>query len=241
MYIGSNPLGRLVPRGFLLPKCVVGLVCCVLAGCSSLTGDIGLAVQAIIQSGEQPPLPSFGSGLNPAYRYLYVKPQDGIAAIFVLGYEKATPHGLQENWYSADGVFVSTLDGRLSATHGYPIGWAQSTWQWQGGQLVRTRDISAPHIYGVSDVIHASASSADQAPSSLTSWLQASSVQAPQLTWQADAYRTSPPSQSLPNAWLAYGWHRGLYSMVASHQCVEPTFCFQLARWPLDQISPNPP
>ncbi|GEM_PF-6446633 len=195
-----------------------------------------------MQSGKQPELPLFGSGLDPAYRYLYVKPNDGVAAIFVLSFEKRIPQGLLEGWYSADGVYVSTLDGRLSAVHGYSVGWTQSSWQWQGGgRLVRTRDVSTNHLYGVVDIVESNVSTVQLAPVTLTGWLSRSSVPLSLLTWQVDRHRSSPVSQSLPDAWLAFGWHRGLYSMVASHQCLEPDFCFHLARWPLDQINSLPP
>jgi hypothetical protein len=38
---------------------------------------------------------------------------------------------------------------------------------------------------------------------------------------------------ALPDAWFAWGKHRGAESIVYSQQCLAPDFCLQLQRWPL--------
>jgi hypothetical protein len=52
-------------------------------------------------------------------------------------------------------------------------------------------------------------------------------------------YRESVQPQSvggtskLPDAWFAWGRHRGSDQIVYSEQCLAPDFCLKLQRWPL--------
>ncbi|NVO05708.1 MAG: hypothetical protein HXX19_07110 [Rhodoferax sp.] len=40
-------------------------------------------------------------------------------------------------------------------------------------------------------------------------------------------------SGALPDAWFAWGRHRGAEDIVYSQQCLAPDFCLTLQRWPL--------
>jgi hypothetical protein len=40
-------------------------------------------------------------------------------------------------------------------------------------------------------------------------------------------------SPALPDAWFAWGKHRGVTQIVYSEQCLSPDFCLKLQRWPL--------
>lgn len=240
MHFASNPLVfSKAPRGFLL---VLTLGVCVLlsAGCASVAGDVGVVVQSLVRARQQPVLPTFESGLDTRYRYLYAKPQNGLAAVLVLGFERQTPQGLLEGWYSRDGASITTLDGRLSAVRGYAIEWAQSTWRNQPEGLVRTRDVRAGYTYGVSDVIRSQPVTSQSVPPALLALLKANGHDPLHFSWHTEQPHTTPASHALPMALFASGSHRGQQGVIYSHQCMSLDYCFDLARWPLSEARAHP-
>ena len=203
-------------------------------GCASLSGDYGLIGQALLKSHAPLALPNFGSGLNAKYRYLAVYPQGGIKAVFIMGFERSTPLGLVEVWYSADGVMLETLNGRLSGTRGYPVQWASVQWAGDASALVRTRDDLTHGIFGVVDLIHPVAVEFSGVPAHVWSpWLSQPAVLA-NLSWFTDKVHTQPSTGAPAAGWVAQGVHRGQSTWVFSHQCLAVDFCLHLARWPLE-------
>lgn len=211
---------------------------CTVAGCGSIAGDYGLVAQSLWQSRSQPPLPTFSSGLNAKYRYLSVQPTSGIAAVFVLGFERQTPVGLAEVWYSADGVMLETLNGRISRTRGYPVQWASVVWHADDNALVRQRDDLSASTFGITDHITPTPIGFAQIPTNVWAPWQAHAARLSQFAWSHDVATTAPVAFAVPGGWVAQGEHRGLKSWVFSYQCLGSAFCVHLARWPLELDSP---
>jgi hypothetical protein len=210
-----------------------------LAACSSLSGDYGLVVEAISLSRQQVQLPTFSSGLNSRYRYLAVHPTGGTKAVFILGFESITPQGLSEVWYSADGVMLQTLNGRIAATRGYPFQWASVSWHQQGTALERSRDDLSAGVFSVVDSITTrSVGFSSVPPHAWASWVTASAAVS-QLIWVQDDITTQPATLSPGTGWVAHGTHRGANNWVFSHQCLNAGYCFSLARWPLEVEPPQ--
>jgi hypothetical protein len=227
------------PRGFLLVFFLYSSLS-LLAGCASVSGDIGVVLQSVVKGRQLPMLPTFEAGLDARYRYLYVMPQNGLAAILVLGFERQTPQGLLEGWYSRDGASITTLDGRLSAVRGYTIEWAQSTWRNQPEGLVRMRDVRTAYTYGVSDAIRPQPVTSRSVPPALLALLKANGQDPLHFSWHTEQPHTTPASHALPMAWFASGSHRGQQGVVYSHQCMALDYCFDLARWPLSEARAHP-
>jgi hypothetical protein len=49
--------------------------------------------------------------------------------------------------------------------------------------------------------------------------------------FQQDARTTV--GDALPSAWFAWGQHRGMQTIVYSEQCLSPSLCLKMQRWPV--------
>lgn len=209
------------------------------SGCASVLGDVGTVVQAIWQSRSEPVLPGFGSGLQPRFRYLFVHPVGGTPAVFILGTERVTPDGLWESWYSKDGAFVETFNGGLTNIRAYGAHWASGQWLIQGTTVTRSRDVLGAQLFSVLDVAAVSSVNAANLPAAFQDTLRRYASRESSWQWTSHTYQTQLQAVSLPPAWFATGLHRGREGVVASFQCVTPSLCLRMLRWPVTEIDPQ--
>lgn len=212
-----------------------------LTGCASgsLLSDVTTAlVKGRFGSGFDPTL---NAQLNPAYRYLRVETLGVTPALLVLGYVDADPQGEIEVWYSAQQEILKLQNGRIVGTAGLQTDWrsvrfAQTPPTWDvvksaPQQVTRVRDEMPGYRYGVTDQL------------TLNAIEGVPQIHLPEtlplaLAGSYDWYRESNTSSSvstLPASWYAVGKYQGRATVVYAYQCLSPTFCLSLQRWPLEK------
>jgi hypothetical protein len=233
-----KPITRYLYRGFLL-ACIATQ----LFGCASGSTPLADVLSAVISdqfgNGAKTPL---SAKLNPAYRYLRVEVDGRAPALLVLGYVDAHPQGEIEVWYTAKREVIKTQNGRIVGTAGLEVDWravrfptAPPPWTsalTQEGSYQRSRDEMPGHRYAITDQIQ------------LKPWLGTPPLTLPASLNKAQAqnnYRwfsettLSTSEQPLPPSWFAWGLYQGQPTVVYSEQCLSPTFCLKLQRWPVQE------
>lgn len=170
------------------------------------------------------------------HRYLRVH-VSGRTLLLVLGYKEAAPDGAIEIWYSAQGEVVKLQRGRIVATDGLSTDWRAVRFSrpppdWQTlakhGPLryTRSRDEMPGYRFGLRDTLIATVIAApthslirDIAPASLH-WIEETCL-------PSDSRELLPPSR------FAFQNMDGRETVVYSEQCLSPTLCLALQRWPV--------
>jgi hypothetical protein len=213
-------------------------VCGALAACSTQYSFVSNLIQEIkSQEG------FFGGDAhipvspNPAYRYLRVDVQGSKPALMVLAFEDPDPHGMIEVWYSASGQVIKTQLGRIVFTSGLQHNWSNVRLNFEGNNWLpseesvvtyrRLRDEMPGYRHQIADdikVASLSAPSSKQLPAHL-----------PHDAVKSWKWFQEVSSGTLPVVKYAWGVHRGLATIVYSEQCLAPTYCLQLTRWPIQE------
>lgn len=216
---------------------IVGLSGC--ASGTSSTVDIFSSVLAEKWGSSQKP--GLGVATNPAFRYLLVQVQDRAPAFLVLGYVDGHPQGEIEVWYSSKNEVIKTQNGRIVGTAGLevdwfgvrylptPPNWSESMTEQRVYQ--RQRDEMPGYRYAITDKIE-SAVWRGTLPIVWPESLPRKPAVA--YTWFREVTVTSN-DQVLPPAWFAWGVYRGKASVIYSEQCLSPSFCLKLQRWPAQE------
>lgn len=182
---------------------------------------------------------------DPRYLYLRVEQVGSVPAMMVLGYVDPHPQGDIEVWYSAQQQMLKTQNGRIVGTGGLATDWtnvrfspAPPAWQTMGTTRMRyerTRDEMPAYTFGLSEQL------------TLTPWAGVPDITLPAALPESKARKyqwfgetVAPGSarestQVLPTAWYAWGRHRGVNTVVYSQQCVAPTVCLRMLRWPVQE------
>ena len=218
------------------------LAALLLAGCAGGPSPISETFSAVMAQ-------RFGAGAqaatpaptDPRYRYLRVQAPERNPALLVLGYVDAHPLGDIEVWYSADREVIQTQNGRIVATAGLLADWSAVRFDapppaWTdvpaaGAHYLRTHDQMPGYRFGIAQRLQ------------LTPWPGVPAVPLPATLTPAQArgyqwFREAalPPAvDALPPAWFAWGMHRGRAAVVYSAQCLTPTLCLTLQRWPVQE------
>lgn len=177
--------------------------------------------------------------LKPEYQYLRVDIEGRRSALLVLGYVDRQPDGVVEVWYSAEREVVKTKNGRIFGTAGLETDWRMVRYDpsppsWDEALLkpvsiryTRFRDEVPGNRYSIANQVELQSLSestvftnrpkAGLAPSEVGyKWFTESTV----------------GSDSLPISWFALGLFQGRMTVVYSKQCLSPSFCLSLTRWP---------
>jgi hypothetical protein len=180
--------------------------------------------------------------LNPDYQYLRIEVDGRAPALLVLGYVDTHPQGNIEVWYSAKREVIKTQNGRIVGTTGLEVDWravrfptAPPPWTnalTQEAHYQRSRDEMPGHRYAITDQIQ------------LKPWPGIPPLPLPASlsnTHSLNNYRwfsettLNTSEQSLPPSWFAWGLYQGQPTVVYSVQCLSPTFCLKLQRWPAQE------
>jgi hypothetical protein len=218
---------------------VVAAVMAMLGGCASGNSPEQDTLAALI-AGKHHASPPIPAEPDLRYRYLRVEVQGYPPALLVLGYIDPHPTGAIEVWYSAQREVIKTQNGRVVATAGLPIDWTAVRFvstppPWdqvpqQSLQFQRSRDEMPGYRYGIVEQVQ---------------WVPVSGVPAiplvatlPMATantyqWFQESVKATQGGAALPDAWFAWGKHRGDWTVVYSHQCLTADFCLRLQRWPV--------
>jgi len=212
-----------------------------LFGCASGSTPLADVLSAVISNqfgaGAETPL---SAKLNPAYRYLRVEVDGRAPALLVLGYVDSHPQGEIEVWYTAKREVIKTQNGRIVGTAGLEVDWravrfptAPPPWATaQEARYQRSRDEMPGHRYAITDQIQ------------LKPWLGMPPLTLPAALNSGQAknsYRwfsettLNASKQPLPPSWFAWGLYQGQPTVVYSVQCLSPTFCLKLQRWPAQE------
>jgi Group 4 capsule polysaccharide lipoprotein gfcB, YjbF len=202
-----------------------------LGGCASVLSPEGDTLAGLLANGGRLAPPVIPAEPDLRYRYLRLELQGYPPALLVLGYVDAHPLGPVEVWYSAQREVLKTQHGRIVATVGLPVDWsgvryavAPPAWDAvpaQGVAYTRYRDQMPGYRYGIAEQLHL-------APT-LAPTLAPATAQGYQWFVERSA------GGQLPDAWFAWGRHRGAWDVVYSHQCLSPDFCLRLQRWPVKE------
>jgi hypothetical protein len=179
------------------------------------------------------------------FSYLRVQVPGHPPGLMVLGYMDPDPAGLIEVWYSANRETLRLQNGRVISTTGTLEDWsavhyAPAPPAWSdvtvaGIAYERQHDGMPGYRYGIREQIKV------QAWPSLPPLELATSLPADKAAsyrWYRESVLPQPgqaslSTVSLPDAWFAWGKHRGVSQIVYSEQCLAPDFCLKLQRWPL--------
>lgn len=174
-------------------------------------------------------------------RYLRVEVVGHAPGLLVLGYVDPHPQGEIEVWYSAAHEVIKTQNGRVVATAGLETDWAAvrfpgSTPAWtqvdpSGATYRRVRDEMPGYKFELTDQL------------TLTPWAGLPAIALPTSlsSAQARAYRwfyeapLASNGRALAPSWYAWGRHLGVATVVYSEQCLSPTLCLKLQRWPVQE------
>jgi hypothetical protein len=214
-----------------------------LGGCATGGSPIVQSIQALVSTG--------GTGVAkdaipgaPDLRYSYLRVQvpGHPPGLMVLGYVDPDPAGPIEVWYSANRETLRLQNGRVISATGTLQEWsgvkyvpAPPAWadvSGAGTSYTRQRDVMPGYRFGIREQVKVQA------------WPALPFVELPDTLPAAKAasyrwYRESTLLQqgqttpALPEAWFAWGKHRGVNQIVYSEQCLSPDFCMKLQRWPL--------
>jgi hypothetical protein len=157
----------------------------------------------------------------------------------VMGYADPDPAGEIETWYSARREVIKTQNGRIVSTAGLETDWvgvryADQPPNWDsvpvsGVVLQRQRDQMPGYVYGLVDTLLVTplvTAPDEHLPTSLPLDV-ASTYQWFQQDTLSDA------GEPLPRAWFAWGKHLGMQTIVYSEQCLSPSLCLKMQRWPV--------
>lgn len=176
------------------------------------------------------------------YRYLRVEVDGYPPGLLVLGYIDPHPTGLVEVWFSGTQEALRTQNARVVGATGTLRQWSNVRWtpappSWtsvsaEGAVFVRQHDEMPGYRYGVTGQMRVQlwhGLPATKLPDSLPV------SQALQYQWfrESAVPLSGQTVTALPDAWFAWGLHRGEETIVYSEQCLAPDFCLKLQRWPL--------
>jgi hypothetical protein len=178
------------------------------------------------------------------YRYMRVEVSGRPTALMVMGYVDPHPAGEIESWYSAGREVIKIQNGRVVSTAGLETDWLAVRYpdqllKWEdvpagGIALQRHRDQMPGYGYGVQEVLWVTPLAApptERLPPSLPLGLASS------YRWFQQDTRSST-AEPLPRAWFAWGKHRGVQTIVYSEQCLSPSLCLKMQRWPVVEATP---
>jgi hypothetical protein len=162
----------------------------------------------------------------------------------VLGYADPDNDGIIETWYSAGREVIQTQNGRIVKTAGLETDWISVRYPdgvpaWDSGprdprNYTRFRDQMPGYAFALSDTL--SLRHLDTAPFSKLPF-SLSVEQAKGYKWFEE--RIVAPSGGLAHSnFYAVGLHRGETTVVYSQQCLNPSFCLKMQRWPVSEVSP---
>jgi hypothetical protein len=102
----------------------------------------------------------------------------------------------------------------------------------QGATFVRQHDAMPGYRFGITEQVQLKPWQG-LPPVELTDTLP--KAKAMQYKWfrESATVVSGQGGAALPDAWFAWGMHRGEPSIVYSQQCLAPDFCLKLQPWPL--------
>jgi hypothetical protein len=209
-----------------------------LSGCASKGSVLSETFSTLLAQtmGTQSPLPS---RLDPRLQYLRVEVAGHPPGLLVLGYIDPHPQGEIEVWYSAAHEVIKIQNGRVVGTAGLATDWAAVHFPstppaWSrvgpsGATYQRMRDEMPGYKFSLTDQL------------SLTPWAGLPAIalpasMAPDLARSYRWFREEPlVTSAMAASWYAWGEHRGVATVVYSEQCLSPTLCLKLQRWPVQE------
>lgn len=214
-----------------------------LVGCASGGSPIVQSIRALVSTG--------GTGTasdaipdSPDLRFSYLRVQvPGYPpGLMVLGYVDPHPAGPIEVWYSASRETLRLQNGRVVGMTGTfhdwafvqfspaPPAWSELT---ESGRIfTRQRDALHGYRFGIREDMKVQGWS-KVPPVALPATLPADKAAGYRWYRESVQLQQGPITSTLPDAWYAWGKHRGTNQIVYSEQCLAPDFCLKLQRWPL--------
>ena len=214
-----------------------------LGGCASTRSPLMDSVEVLFATGGTGVVQSaIPEALDMRYRYLRVEVPGHPPGLLVLGYEDPHPLGPIEVWYSASRETLRTQNGRVVGSTGTLHEWlalqynpAPPDWTavpTQGSSYVRRHDQMPGYRFGIAEQVQLRAVPGLPALE-LPATLPADKARGYQWLSETAVALGGPQAAPLPDAWFAWGRHRGMQTIVFSQQCLAADFCLTLQRWPV--------
>lgn len=214
-----------------------------LGGCAASSSPLVQSFQALVNTG--------GTGVakdaipdSPDARFSYLRVQvSGFPpGLMVLGYVDPHPAGPVEVWYSANRETLRLQNGRVIGIVGTQHDWSSVQFSsappaWPaltevGSIFTRERDEMPGYHFGIREQMKVQAWSAVP-PVAMPTSLPADKAAGYRWYRESVQAQQGQAAPTLPDAWFAWGKHRGESQIVYSEQCLSPDFCLKLQRWPL--------
>lgn len=203
-----------------------------MVGCASESEAIGKSMNFLVGRSD----PTEHALLRPGYRYLRVS-VDGRTVLMVLGYVERQPDGPIEVWYSGEREVIKTQRGHIVGTAGLATDWRDVRFvsplpdfrkivAQLAEQYTRSRDEMPGYRYDIRETVTVRPIRPPE-KSALKTLDPAS------LVWVEESTDALTPNAiALPPARFAIDPQGGIDSVVYSEQCLSPTLCLALQRWP---------
>jgi hypothetical protein len=211
-----------------------------LAGCAS-RGSVLSETFSALYSQTMGATSAIPAAPDARLRYLRVEVAGHAPGLLVLGYVDPHPQGEIEVWYSAEHEVIKTQNGRVVGTAGLETDWVAVRFPstppaWAqvgpgGATYQRVRDQMPGYQFELADQLTLmpwAGLPAVALPPSL------SPTQARTYRWFREAPLASN-GRALAPSWYAWGRHLGVATVVYSEQCLSPTLCLKLRRWPVQE------
>ncbi len=181
------------------------------------------------------------------YEYLRIQVKGNTAAMLVLGFLDPHPNGPVEVWYSGTREALRIQNGRVVGMTGATHDWAGVRMEpmppaWESirsdYKYTRYRDQMPGYAFGITERVTLSPLNA---PPSIDLLASLTKDKAQTYQWYREQSAPQPLQSSqdaLPDAWFAWGKHRGAFTVVYSEQCLAPGFCLRMQRWPVLEEQP---
>jgi hypothetical protein len=205
-------------------------------GCASESEALGKSMRLLMGSSD----PTEQAPLRPGYRYLRAS-VGGRTVLLALGYVENHPGGAIEVWYSGEREVVKIQRGHIVGTAGLATDWrsvrfvsplpelrqvtAQGT-----ARYMRSRDEMPGYRYDIRETM-----TLRRIPAPEKSAIRA--LDPALLVWIEESSDASTPGETpLPPARFALDIREGADPVVYSEQCLTPTLCLALQRWPVGPV-----
>jgi Group 4 capsule polysaccharide lipoprotein gfcB, YjbF len=211
-----------------------------LTGCASRSSVVSETVAAVwAQKWGNAATDVIPGNLDLRYRYMRIEVQGRPPVLMVMGYADNDAAGEIETWYSAGREVIKTQNGRILSTAGLETDWVAVRFPvpapgWEavpkdGVSFQRERDQMPGYAFGLLDglkVTPLGMAPVEHLPASLPLPV------ARTYQWFREESNAAA-GNSLPAAWYARGLHRGMQTIVYSEQCLSPSLCLKMQRWPV--------
>lgn len=208
-----------------------------MTGCDT----VPLAGWQFLRASWQPALEISDASFQPQWTYLRAQQADGRTAWLVLGEREPTLPQATDVWFTAERQVLRLRDGRVVGSAGLPVDTnftpldAAPAWRLvaERGSSVyrRQREVTSAYQYGLTEWVQTRKATSpppgwvSRVPGSPTAHWQWFTEDATVVSIEG---QPTPQGERLPTAWFAVDLQGDAATVMASRQCLTPSYCLDL-------------